>query len=205
MSDSCTRYILEKNRNTFFIILKRGWRFEEKIDFFVALFFDFYPSSKKKIFLKWFFPWWKCHFILIIHNQFPELQELIRNVNGTYTSRSSLSSSTKASSSSSLNNEQIQHVKGLPTLQSLKLFDCKFNGDLHTTFLDQWEYLKRLSIRDINSESENQSSLIVGSSNKWLENRYRSLEEFELISSRQIDDVTKFLVKNRNIQKFSIV
>lgn len=105
------------------------------------------------------------------------------------------------------NLRNIESVKNiLPKIETLKFINCEFDGDVDETFLSNCGNLKRLYVRDNSircNDQHSQRDIFIGNSNKWLTNRYPTLEHFEVNSRRKMNEVIEFLIRNSNIRRFS--
>lgn len=90
----------------------------------------------------------------------------------------------------------------LPKVESLKFIYSELDTDVHDTFLSRCGNLKRLAVRDTNSNGSPRR-FFVGTSDEWLTKKYSSLEYFEVNSKRKVDQVIKFLEKNPSIATFA--
>lgn len=89
----------------------------------------------------------------------------------------------------------------LRNVECLKFLDG-FDGDAYELFLRHCDKLKRLYVMDSELKGKN-SDVYFGTSNDWLAKPYSSLEHFEFISRRKIDQVIEFLKQNTKIHNFS--
>lgn len=89
----------------------------------------------------------------------------------------------------------------LHKVESLKFIYSELDTDVHDTLLGHCGNLKRLAVRDTNSNGSTKR-FFVGN-DEWLTKKYPSLEYFEVNSKRKVDQVIKFLEKNPKIATFA--
>lgn len=90
----------------------------------------------------------------------------------------------------------------LRNVETVKFIQCQLGGDFHDTFLRYCDQLKRLCVQDNNQQDLKRNNLI-GTSDKWLNRKYSTLQHFGINSRQRCDQVVKFLKKNSNIRTFS--
>lgn len=105
------------------------------------------------------------------------------------------------------NNCKLRYISSirhfLPQLETLRFTFSKIYKDFDENFLKFSTKLKRLCLQDYDDLHNKQRIMLMGTSNDWLQNHYRTIKHFELNSRRKCDEIIEFLKKNPNIRKFS--
>lgn len=93
--------------------------------------------------------------------------------------------------------------KILNVVEVLELNECAVNGEFHASCLKYCPNVKSLSVT--RSSQTHDKSVIIGTDNRWLYRKYKSIENLELIEIHKMNEneLELFFQRNPNIRSFS--